>query len=477
MAKNNQAHQPNILILDSQNTIDDTLNIAVPDLTFKFRKVGTVEALFETLKTGEYHIVLLNLEKDGDQFVDTIKLIKQKYAAIEIIIIVGAKEDSIVTASIQAGARDCFIKPVSSPILLSKINHICELQNAKRELLNLRQHIAMNYTFDNFIGLSAKIQKIKRTIQHLYGDNSTIFLSGEDGTGKNLLARIIHYHSSRRNHPLVTLDCSTLTTSQIEDVLFGTSLAADESSEKSNLFERAAGSTFLIDKLHLMDLTLQAKLIKYLERLRVGVGTDSIPNSLKFRLLITVNAPLFELCSDGTIDKSFLEKLGAIEIFSPSLRERSEDIGLLAAYFLRMIAFEKDLDKLSISSDAIEILKSHRWPGNVRELESCLRRAAALCHNNHITGTDIGLIIGAQPNESLADIANRDSSKGSSLVESQRRLIAEALAANNWNFTQTAKQLGIGRTTLWRKVRKFDLKKDSSDRFDFKGVTTNGEQQ
>jgi len=441
------------LILESEHTTDDSLKITIPDLPYDFKKVGSTETMFRALNVKEYSLVLLNAEFKADEIAKTIKQIKRKSPDTEVLVLAGSNGHTLAVEAAKAGAADCLFKPVANNVLLAKIKCMCELVKTKNELMLLRQQVAMNYAFDNLIGVSAEIQKIKRTIQSISNNDCVIILSGEDGTGKNLLAKIIHYHSSRRKNPLVTLDCSVVPAAQIESELL-----------------RAASGTVFIDKLQLFEASTLAKLQNHFRR-------KPADSSCGFRLIMSVNEPLYDLFAKGVLERKFIEGLNAIEISLPPLRERTKDIELLTAYFLRLIAYENGSDTLSITADAIELLNGHSWPGNVRELENCLRRAAALCNKKHIDASEVGLVTSDSRVGRHANSEKDRPAKFGSLVENQRHLISQALESNEWNFTQTARQLGIGRTTLWRKVRKFNLKRDSINRLEVMRVTTDGEQK
>ena len=438
MKRNNHLCQAEILIMESDHTSVDSLSITLPDLPYSFKKVGSSDELLKALDFKDYAVILLNAENNCQHIPDFIRMIKRKSFETVIIVMASPLNRSIAADAVNAGASDCLFTPVEDNILLSKIISACEMVKTKNELMILRQQVAMNYAFDNLVGVSAEIQKVKRIIQHSLNDRTTVILSGEEGTGKNLVARIIHHHSSRRNNLFHVIDCSTSTLERLE-------------SQWSEL--KSAKETVFIDKLHLADKTVQLNMQKQIAKELAGDG-------LGLRLIISVSEPLYNMYSKGIIDRKLIESLNAIEISLPALRDRAEDIELLVSYFLRMISFENNSPTPSITPSALEMLKSHHWPANVRELANCLRRASAICHNNCIDVSELRLVTTGSAFFRLGSEVGILSKSGS-LQENQRHLITNALDANEWNFTQTAKQLGIGRTTLWRKVRKFNLKKSA----------------
>jgi len=453
------SERTNVLIFESKEIADNTLKIAVPELPYNFIKVGNTAQLSQALKNNEIALLIVNVESEIKSAISTIRTFKSYNSDSNILVIADSIDQSNVTEFTNAGASDCLTRPVASSLLMSKMRHLCELAKTKKELMMLKQQVAMSYAFDNFIGASAEIQKIKRTIQNVINNDFPVILSGEDGTGKNLLAKIIHYHSTRRNAPIAEIDCSAATSTQIESELLGPNEPSLEKGLQGTLFRRGATGTVFIDKLHQVDSQVYTKLQPLLTR--GGSKTGAITcGETNFRLMISINESLYSLYQKGVIDRKLADSLSAIEIHLPPLCERTGDVELLAGYFLRMIAFENDSAPLSITPAAIEMLKTHHWPGNVRELENCLRRAAVLGTNNVVGISDVNFISDKiEPNRMAGFI--KDAVTGTkSLAENQRHLISNALASNDWNFTQTAKQLGIGRTTLWRKVRKFKLARE-----------------
>jgi DNA-binding NtrC family response regulator len=451
-----------ILIFEFDNAADKSLNIALPGLQYSFKRTASTEEFTGLVKSVDFALVILNSISDFNLARKLVHTIKTECSETGIILISAHSEHPAESALTELGVTDCLIEPVPANLLINKIKLTCESFNDKRELLTLRQQVAMSYAFDNLIGVSAEIQKIKRTIQNVVNNDFPIVLSGEDGTGKNLLAKIIHYHSTRRQATFAQMDCSALHNSQIETELFGTGQSPLTSSPNGPLFQRGADGTIFIDKLHLLDSKMLSRLQNLLLKNSSNIGSIRLGDK-DFRLFISVNSPLYDLYADNILERKFIDGINAVEIHLPPLRDRMGDIEMLAAHLLRMIAFESDSQPLSITSGAVEMLKSHDWPGNIRELENCLRRAAALCNDRTIDIADVSFISAGIEYNRLNSLMKSKFDRARSLSDSQRHLISEALAANEWNFSQTAKQLGIGRTTLWRKVRKFNLKQNSDE--------------
>ncbi|MGH8015522.1 MAG: sigma-54-dependent transcriptional regulator, partial [Candidatus Zixiibacteriota bacterium] len=447
MPANPNSRQSNVLIFESIKTSDNSLKIAMPDTPYNFTKVGTLRQFTAALELKEFALIIINAESEIQNTIDMVKTARCLAPETSVLVITDKLNQKLIEVMTVAGAADCLERPISGALFMSRIKNLCELTRTRGELMMLKQQVAMSYAFDNFIGVSAEIQKIKRTIQNLVNSEFTVILSGEDGTGKNLLAKIIHYHSLRRKSPLSEMDCSAATTAQIETELFGSLSQTSEPRLLGGLFKRGLGGTVFIDKLHLVD----SKSFSSLQSLLLQNVTS--PGAIKsdtgnFRLMISVNESMYNLYSKRVMDRKLADGLNAIEIFLPPLRERLSDIELLIGYFVRMIAFENDAEPCSITPAAIEMLKTHQWPGNVRELENCIRRASVLCSNGCIDIADVSFISGKIELNRMTSLMKDRPSGARSMAETQRHLISEALDANEWNFTQTARQLGIGRTTL-----------------------------
>jgi transcriptional regulator with PAS, ATPase and Fis domain len=283
----------------------------------------------------------------------------------------------------------------------------------------------------------------------------SILITGESGVGKDLFAKVIHYHSHRRDRPFVPINCSAIPENLLESELFGHVKGAFTSaaSNKRGLFEEADRGTIFLDEVADLPYQTQAKLLRVLQEKEIRPVGGTSSRTIDVRIIAATNADPGAQVREGRFREDLYYRLNVMPMHILPLRERPEDIPLLADHFLRRIQQEVKGQMTAIAADAMQLLLEYDWPGNVRELDNTLKRAAALSAGNRIGKDDIIFMSPRKyPSKSIPTGA------GKSLVEQQKRQILKALEENDWNYSMTARELGIGRTTLWRKVKKFNLK-------------------
>jgi len=357
---------------------------------------------------------------------------------------------SIETAieAIREGAFDYISKPFKLEEIKLTVQRALEQRRLLQENKLYRQELLSKYQFENFIGRTPQILQVYKTIAKVANTKSTVLIYGESGTGKELVARSIHYNSQRNQRPFIPVDCASLVETLLETELFGHVRGAFTGalSAKKGLFEEADGGTLFIDELSNLNLSLQTKLLRFLqdhEIKRVG-GTENI--KVDVRVIAATNQPLEPLIKKGTFREDLFYRLNVVSITLPPLRERKEDIPLLANHFLQKFSGEHHKAISHISPEAMEILMRYDWPGNVRELENTIERAMILSPHPIILPEDLPQkILGSEPAGT-----SPYSEKSLSLKEVEKRHILKVLQETHGNKKKAAEILGIDRTTLYR---------------------------
>ena len=327
----------------------------------------------------------------------------------------------------------------------------------KSEEIESKLEIAMNFGYDNLIGDSRQMIQIKDSVSKLAPTDINILLQGEYGTGKELIAKIIHYHSRRYKKQLVTFDCAVLPDELVNQEFFNFE-------NPDNALLKANGGTLLIKNVDKMSLPIQSKFEKLLTGKLSSEFINLFNDRLDIRILATSESNLDKSSNEGKFSPLLLQLIGEISINIPTLIKRKNDIELLLEYFIVRECVKSGKHIMNFTADVLDILINHNWQENIHELKNTVRRAVTLSKENLIDKNSI-ILIKDEIEHNIAKSVEKISDKKQNnmlMDEGQKKLIIKTLNENNWNFTQTARDLGIGRTTLWRKVKKYELKDEVS---------------
>ncbi|MFP3870471.1 MAG: sigma-54-dependent transcriptional regulator [Syntrophobacteria bacterium] len=398
-----------------------------------------------------WDIVLLDLKMPGMDGLEVLREIK-KIAPQTLVIMMTAYAS--IASSVQAmkeGAYDYIVKPLDVEELSLMLEKIVDHQKLVVENILLRKRLTDDYEFGDIIGKSPGMQKVFETIRTVADTNATVLITGETGTGKELVARAVHTHSSRRYSPFVAVSCSALPDTLLESELFGYEKGAFTGADraKKGRFELAHGGTLFLDEIGDISMKTQVKLLRVLEERsfrRLG-GTEL--REVDVRLVAATNQDLSRAVEEGIFRSDLYYRLNVVSIHLPPLRERKEDIALLAAHFMNKYNLEcnKRFDRLE--PQALELMTEYHWPGNVRELENVIERAVVVDQGPELEVKHLP----------FCTVESPPAEGPQSLEEVEKAHIHKMLERNDWNISKTARVLDIDRTTLHKKIKKFDLQR------------------
>lgn len=451
-----------ILAVDDNQDILFALKLLLKPHVELIDTISKPEAISEYLNKEEYDVILLdmNFTKDaisGQEGFDALEKILEidKDAVVVFITAYGDAEKAV--RSIKAGATDFVLKPWQNEKLLATVSASVKLRRSRRENTSLRtrqkeMNQVLDQPFSDFIGASPEMQKVFSTIQKVAGTDANILILGENGTGKELVARAIHRNSLRKDEIFVSVDLGSITETLFESELFGYEKGAftDAKKEKAGRFEIASGGSLFLDEIGNLSLQVQTKLLTVLERreiVRVGAVR---PKSIDVRLICATNNNIHQMVRENTFRQDLLYRINTVEIHLPPLRERGGDIPLLANHYIKIYAKKYKKNIRGISATALKKLNQYQWPGNVRELQHAIERAIIMSDGNILEPDDF--ILTTQSNKSGEVELNTFN-----LDDVEKMIIVKVLKQYQGNITQAAQELGITRTSLYRRMEKYDL--------------------
>ncbi len=451
-----------VLAVDDNQDILFALKLLLKPHVELIDTISKPEAIAEYLNKEDYDVILLdmNFTKDaisGQEGFDALEQILEidKDAVVVFITAYGDAEKAV--RSIKAGATDFVLKPWQNEKLLATVSASVKLRRSRRENSSLRSrqkemNQVMDQPFSDFIGQSPEMQKVFTTIQKVAATDANILILGENGTGKELVARAIHRNSLRKDEIFISVDLGSITESLFESELFGYEKGAftDAKKEKAGRFEVASGGSLFLDEIGNLSLQFQTKLLTVLERreiVRVG-ATRAKP--IDVRLICATNNNIHQMVSDNTFRQDLLYRINTVEIHLPPLRERTGDIPLLANHYIKIYAKKYKKTIKGISANALKKLNQYQWPGNVRELQHAIERAIIMSDGSILEPDDF--ILTTQANKSSEVELNTFN-----LDDVEKMIIMKVLKQYQGNITQAAQELGITRTSLYRRMEKYDL--------------------
>jgi DNA-binding NtrC family response regulator len=442
-----------VLVVDDEPMVCVALTNWLQEESYLAKAVHDGPQAIAAVREETWDIVLLDLRMPGMDGMEVLKQIREIAPPSVVIIMTAYASIPSAVQAMKDGAYDYIVKPLDVDQLTRMLKRIVEHQQLITENILLRKRLTEQYEFGDIIGKSAAMQQVFEMVKVVSDTNATVLITGETGTGKELVARAIHGNSPRRYGPFVATSCGALPDTLLESELFGYEKGAFTGADrmKKGRFELAHGGTLFLDEIGDISMKTQIKLLRVLQERslsRLG-GTDVI--DLDVRLITATNQDLTAAMKAGSFRSDLYYRLNVVSIHLPPLRERKEDIPLLAAHFINKynIEFHKKFDRLE--RKAVELMTEYHWPGNVRELENVIERAIVIDQGpevkvRHLPFCNVDVLIPDEPQ---------------SLEEMEKLHIEKMLTRHNWNIAKTARFLNIDRTTLHKKIKKLGLERRS----------------
>lgn len=406
----------------------------------------------ENYRQGSFQLVITDLAMPRMSGNELVKRLREIDSDVLILVITafGSVESAVET--MRAGAFNYLTKPFHTQEILLTVSRALETHGLKQEVRRLKKEVSGRHDFGNIIGRSPAMQRVLELIAQIVDAPANVLITGESGTGKDVIAKAIHYNSNLRNGPFVAVNCAAIPETLLESELFGYVRGAftDAKRDRRGLFQEAGSGTLFLDEIVEIPLSLQAKLLRAIQEKEVRPVGANKTETVDVRILAATNRSVEDAVHEGKFRQDLFYRLNVIRIELPPLRERREDIPVLAEHFLRKFGALLNRPSRTIDPLVMEVLISYPWPGNVRELEHTLERAILLSRTSTITRDDLpGQILASSRHEvSLAEALSRRYT----LRELEWAYIQRVLEATRGNKTEAAAILGVDRTTLYRKM-------------------------
>lgn len=446
-----------ILVVDDEEIIRESLSFVLKKEGYIVEEAENGKAAYDKIVESSFDVMITDLEMPGMKGIQLIEEIQKLSIQTAVMVITAYGSLDTAISALRNGASDYILKPIEFDEILFKIKKLLEIKDLLTENRILKKEIQRNYDYENIVGKSPLIKNIYEMIETVAETDSTVLVTGKSGTGKELVARALHFNSKRKNKTFIPVNCGAISENLIESELFGHKRGAFTGaiSDKEGFFKAADGGTLFLDEISELPLNLQVKFLRVLqEREFTPVGSTS-PLFVNIRFIASTNRDLKQEIKNGKFREDLFYRLNVIEINLPSLKEREEDIPVLADHFLDKYRKEMNKSVRGIDTEAMRALINYEWKGEVRELENVIERAVIFSKDNFITLKDLPNFF--RP----ADIFINRFTSGpleDSVKSFERDYILRTLENNDFDKEKTADVLKVGLSTLYRKMKELDIK-------------------
>jgi two-component system, NtrC family, response regulator HydG len=448
--------EPTVLIVDDDRGHLAMLRTMVRGWGYAVEGVQDGESAVERIRDHPFDAVLMDVRMAGMSGLDALERIKGYNPAIPVLIMTAYSSVDTAVRALKSGAYDYLTKPLDFDVLRLTLERALDHSRLKTENADLRRRIPMEFDLAHIIGRGRAMRELLGMLAMVAPTEATVLVAGESGTGKELVAKALHFNSQRRKGPLVTVNCAALTETLLESELFGHEKGAFTGAERQRdgRFMQADKGTLFLDEIGEIAPAVQAKLLRAIQEREIQrVGGDRVIG-VDVRIIAATNRELKADVEAGRFREDLYYRLNVVALTVPPLRERSEDIPLLAQHFLQRFADKNRKPIKGFTPRAMDLLLRHEWPGNVRELENAVERAVILSPGEYVTERELPLNLG-DPDEGAAAVDRKPALAGERLEEVERQAILATLEQTGGNKSESARILGITRATLHKKLKKW----------------------
>ena len=435
-----------VLVVDDQSNVRRSIALLLEQDGHVVVEAGSVDEALRCASTEAFDVVATDVRIDtGHEGVALLRDLRARDRDVQVVLVTAFGTIADAVDAIKAGAYDYLTKPVDPERLCITIRRAAERAELSREVRHLRAQMDER---DEIVAVSREMRHVLDTVAQVAATDSTVLITGESGTGKELVARALYSESPRRTHRFVPINCGGIAEGLLESELFGHRKGAFTSAitDKRGLFEEADGGVLFLDEIGEMPLNMQVRLLRFLQGGEVRRMGETSTRRVNVRLVAATHRDLEHEVQAGRFREDFFYRINVVGIRIPPLRERTDDIPVLAGFFLRRHSVRLRRPMEGFTAGALELLKAHPWPGNARELENAIERAVNLACGPVLSEADLP-----------ASVTLQAQTRARAVTAGERERLLSALEQSRWNQSRAASQLGMSRTTLWRKMREHHI--------------------
>jgi len=446
-----------VLIVDDEEIIRESLSFVLSKEGYKVREAANGRAALDIVKSESVALVLTDLEMPEMKGIELLENVSKFSPETLVVIITAYGSIDTAIAALRQGAVDYILKPVEFDELLIKVKRLLENRQLKVENKLLRGELNREYDFTNLIGQSPAMHKVFETIKKVAATDGTVLVNGKSGTGKELVARAIHFNSKRSSKPFIPVNCGAIVETLFESELFGHKRGSftGATMDREGYFKASDGGSIFLDEVSEIPLHLQVKLLRAIELKEITAVGSSTPVSVDVRIIASTNKNLAKEVEEGRYREDLFYRLNIVELTLPPLSERLDDIPLLVQHFVSKYAREMNKDVQGVDNETMKYFLAHPWKGEVRELENIIERAVIFAEENIITKNSLPGLFDHRQDTVYAFDGSR--SMKQAVDDFERQYITHVLKSNQYNKEQTAKALKISLSSLYRKIEELKI--------------------
>jgi two-component system NtrC family response regulator len=450
-----------VLVVDDEENLRRVTQLKLQQAGYEAMTACDGAQALEVLAKNPQDLVITDLKMPGMSGMDLLRKVREEYPEIIVIVVTAFGTVESAVEAMKLGAFDYIIKPVNADALKLIVSRALEHHRLQEEVKNLRTAIDRKYGFENIVGQSKSLLATLDNAARAAQSDSTVLVRGETGTGKELLAKAIHFNSPRKDRPMIVINCGAIPKELLESELFGHTKGSFTGAvvNKKGKIEMADQGTLFLDEVGEMPLELQVKVLRLIQEREIEKIGAANPTKVNVRIIAATHRNLQAMVEDGTFREDLYYRLAVIPLTLPPLRERPDDIAELVAIFFKKFTERLNRPNLRLPPSLLAYFSTHRWPGNVRELENVVERLVVLAPGDEITVQDLPDFL-RRERPPLEAIQLELPPEGISMEAVERELVVRALQKFNWNQTKAAEYLDISRKVLIYRIEKFGLKRD-----------------